>query len=118
VIREGAYMVRISAFFFGTLSAQQAMAGAFRGAGDTMGAMLLTLISVWVVRVPLAYILSRFTDLGADGLWFAFPATNLFGFVFACLWFFKRRWWEKTVTEKGRRVEETREELVAERGTD
>lgn len=118
VIREGAYMVRLNAFFFGTLSAQQALAGAFRGAGDTMGAMLLTLIAVWVVRVPLAFVLSRFTDLGADGLWFAFPATNLFGFLFACLWFLKRRWWEKTVTETERRVEETREELTAERGTE
>jgi len=118
VIREGAYMVRLNAFFFGTLSAQQALAGAFRGAGDTMGAMLLTLISVWAVRVPLAYVLSHLTDLGAEGLWWAFPATNLFGFFFAGLWFLKRRWWDKRVTETDRRVEETREELVSERGTE
>lgn len=36
--------------------------------------MLLTLISLWVVRVPLAWFLSQHTPLGARGIWIAMAA--------------------------------------------
>ena len=118
VIAEGAYMVRLNAFFFGTLSAQQALAGAFRGAGDTMGAMMLTLVSVWFVRIPVAWFLSNHTALADRGLWWTFPITNVFGVLYAAVWFWKSRWWDKKVTETERRREETREELASERGVE
>jgi Na+-driven multidrug efflux pump len=39
--------------------------------------MVLTLISQWVLQFPLAYVLSMHTALGENGIWWAFPITNV-----------------------------------------
>jgi putative MATE family efflux protein len=41
------------------------------GAGDTLAPMILNLISLWLVQVPVAYLLSRLTGLDANGIWLA-----------------------------------------------
>ncbi|MFQ6100875.1 MAG: MATE family efflux transporter [Anaerolineae bacterium] len=41
------------------------------GAGDTLSPMTINLIAVWIIQVPLAYLLSRTVRLGADGIWLA-----------------------------------------------
>jgi putative MATE family efflux protein len=44
-------------------------AGALRGAGDTLYPMLVTLILMWVVRVPLALVLGLVLGMGLAGAW-------------------------------------------------
>ena len=39
--------------------------------------MVLTLVSQWVLQFPLAYVLSKHTALGAQGIWWAFPIANV-----------------------------------------
>jgi len=41
------------------------------GAGDTVSPMVINIISVWLVQVPLAFVLSRSAGLGANGIWIA-----------------------------------------------
>jgi len=41
------------------------------GAGDTLSPMVINMIALWLIQVPLAYLLSRFAGLGADGIWLA-----------------------------------------------
>jgi len=41
------------------------------GAGDTLSPMIINLISMWLIQVPLAYLLSRPVGLRADGIWLA-----------------------------------------------
>jgi Na+-driven multidrug efflux pump len=41
----------------------------FRGAGETLLSSVLNLLSVWVVRIPLAYFLG--TRYGLKGAWIA-----------------------------------------------
>lgn len=41
------------------------------GAGDTLSPMVINLISLWLVQVPLAYLLSKLAGLNADGIWLA-----------------------------------------------
>ena len=43
--------------------------GVMRGAGDTVATMLLTLVSLWLFRVPLAKYLSSIPELGVGGVW-------------------------------------------------
>ena len=40
-------------------------------------AMVLTLVSQWVLQFPLAYVLSEHTTLGMLGIWWAFPISNI-----------------------------------------
>jgi Na+-driven multidrug efflux pump len=39
------------------------------GAGDTTSPMVINLVSLWAIQVPLAFVLSRLTALGANGVW-------------------------------------------------
>lgn len=41
------------------------------GAGDTLSPMIINLISLWLIQVPLAYLLSRSAGLRTDGIWLA-----------------------------------------------
>ncbi len=49
-------------------------AGVVNGAGQTLVPMLFTLISLWIVRVPLAWFLSQRTSLAIHGIWIAMAA--------------------------------------------
>lgn len=48
-----------------------AMNGALNGAGDTKATMRYAIINVWILRLPLAYILGIYFDLNAVGVWWA-----------------------------------------------
>lgn len=69
-IRElGVKILRIEAFAEPLYGASIVSAGVFRGAGETFMSSVLNLVSVWVVRIPLAILLgSRF---GLVGAWIA-----------------------------------------------
>ena len=45
--------------------------------GNMVITMVLTLVSQWVLQFPLAYVLSKHTTLGAQGIWWAFPIANV-----------------------------------------
>lgn len=51
-----------------------AMSGALNGAGDTKATMLYAVTTVWVIRLPLAYLLGVYFNFGSAGLWWAFNA--------------------------------------------
>ena len=41
------------------------------GAGDTFSPMVVSLVSSWLIQVPLAYVLPPLAGLKADGIWLA-----------------------------------------------
>lgn len=45
------------------------LSGALRGAGDTRTSMILTIISLYVVRLPAAYIVGQLLGYGLRGVW-------------------------------------------------
>lgn len=68
----------------------------FKGAGDTMPPMLGALIANWVVKLPLAYTLSRM-GLNSDGVWTAISVSILAEACIAWLLFRRGRWKTKVV---------------------
>lgn len=48
-----------------------AMTGALNGAGDTKATMRYAIINVWILRLPLAYLLGIALNLQAAGIWWA-----------------------------------------------
>jgi putative MATE family efflux protein len=67
--RLGTMVLRIEAFAEPLYGASIVAAGVFRGAGETLLSSVLNLISVWVVRIPLAYYLGSI--YGLKGAWMA-----------------------------------------------
>ena len=82
VLMAGTQALKIMCGFYIFLSAMFMYSGVLRGAGDTFIPMFLSLISLWVVRIPAAYILSRdYVGLGSDGIWWASPISWVVGFI-------------------------------------
>jgi putative MATE family efflux protein len=67
-------------------------AGVVNGAGQTIVPMLLTLISLWVVRVPLAWYLSQHTPLATKGIWIAMGTGFIVTSVISYLYYLSGRW--------------------------
>ena len=69
VCELGNRILRIEAFAEPLYGASIVVAGVLRGAGDTMMSSILSLVSLWCVRIPLSYILVK--PLGLVGIWSA-----------------------------------------------
>ncbi len=96
VIRDGALFIKIMAPSFGLLGVMQVLNGTFNGAGFTKASMLISILSLWIVRFPLAYILSYNTSLGYEGIWWSFPISNLIAAI-AAYSYFKMGYWKLRV---------------------
>ena len=110
-IQMSAAFIKIMAWTFGFIGAQMALNGLFRGSGNTMIAMTLSIVSLWGLRFPMAYLLSRFTSLAATGIWVAFPITNVVMAIIAFLWFAKGTWRRKHLIEKTKLTLEAEKEI-------
>jgi len=93
VIQNGALFIKIMAPSFGLLGVQQILNGVFNGAGFTKASMMISMLSLWVIRFPLAYVLAYKTPLGYEGIWWAFPASNLVAAIVAFV-YFKMGYWK------------------------
>src|SRR5690606_11908710 len=100
VIRDGAKFIRIMAPSFGLMGVQQSMTGVFNGAGFTLASMLISILNLWILRFPLAYILSNNTSLGFEGIYWAFPISNLLAAASAYIYYRSGQWKEKARQSK------------------
>ena len=98
-IQSSALFIRIMALTYGFIGIQMALNGTFRGSGNTMISMVLSIISLWVLRFPLAYILSKHTAFAEVGLWIAFPISNIIAAIVTVIWFMEGTWKKKNVTK-------------------
>ena len=87
VIAEGAKFLRIMSLTWGFIGVQFALSGVFRASGNMVVNMMLTIVSLWVLQFPLAYVLSKHTSLGAEGIFWSTPvATVAVTLITACLY--------------------------------
>ncbi len=115
-INESAVFIKIMALTFGFIGIQMAINGAFRGSGNTMISMILTIVSLWVLRFPIAFFLSRYTDLEAVGIYISFPAANIIAAVITMIWFARGTWKQKKLTKEVNLTGETSKETIIEEG--
>ncbi len=116
VAAGGARFLRIMALTFGFLGVQQVLGGAFRGAGNTVAAMALAIVTLWVLRFPLAWFLAERTTLGEAGIWWAFPVSNVIAAVAAWLWLRRDTWKGQPLTGEHELEEEVARETIVEEG--
>ena len=97
VIRIGAeYLVIVSSFYL-IFTVMFMINGVLRGAGDTLIPMFITLASLWLVRIPIAWILSK--TLGETGIWWSNPVGWAMGLILSYLYYLTGRWKTKVVVK-------------------
>jgi putative MATE family efflux protein len=116
VITEGAQFIRIMCPAWGGIGVQLCIVSAFRGSGNMLIAMVLALVSQFVLQFPLAYILSKHTSLQASGLWWSFPITTVAVAIVSVCWFAQGGWKTTVLTEESRQVAQVAEETITEDG--
>jgi putative MATE family efflux protein len=90
------YLVIISSFYI-FFSSMFVIGGVMRGAGDTLVPMFITLFSLWIIRIPLAYLLSD--KIGVTGIWWAIPIAWFLGAVLSYIYYLKGNWKKKVVVK-------------------
>lgn len=83
------YLVIVGSFYL--LFSSMFVTGAVpRGAGDTLIPMFITIFSLWLVRIPLAALLS--SVLGTSGIWWSIPIAWGGGFAASLAYYLSGRW--------------------------
>ncbi|MDC1107209.1 MATE family efflux transporter [Prolixibacteraceae bacterium] len=90
VIRIGYNYLWICSLMYWAFSLMFAFIGFLRGAGATLIPMYITLINLWVIRIPLAIFLSQ--HYGSDGLWASFPISWILGAIAAGAYYKTNKW--------------------------
>jgi len=92
----GQYLTIVSIFYF-LFTLMFIYNGVMRGAGDTFIPMFFSLISLWIIRIPLAYFLSG--KIGSQGIWWAIPAGWFIGMTLSFIYYKTGRWKAKAVVK-------------------
>jgi Na+-driven multidrug efflux pump len=116
VITEGAVFLRMMCLAWGGMGVQLSIVSAFRASGNMLIAMVIALVSQWMIQFPLAYVLSKHTVLAADGLWWSFPATNIAVAIIALCWFARGSWKETRLAEEAKETVLVTQETIIEDG--
>ncbi len=98
VIEHGSsYLVIVSSFYL-VFSTMFIIHGVLRGAGATLIPMFITLMSLWIIRIPLAVLFSKM--MGVEGIWWAIPAGWTAGMVGSLIYYLSGKWKGKGVIKK------------------
>jgi len=83
------YLIIVGSFYI-LFSAMFATNGLLRGTGDAIVPMIITLFSLWVLRVPASYLLSG--HIGAIGIWWSIPIAWFAGWLISYTYYKSGRW--------------------------
>ena len=90
IIKIGKEYLLIVTSFYIVFSTMFVFNGVTRGAGATLVPMLITTLSLWIIRIPLAYILSDM--FGVTGIWWSIPIGWSVGCVGAIIYYNSGLW--------------------------
>ncbi len=93
VIDLGTVFLKIVALLQVPLALTMVLAGSLRGAGDTRFIMIATMIGMWAVRVPIAFVAGAWLQLGVFYVWLAMIADWTLRMVLM-LWRYRSERWK------------------------
>jgi len=106
VVEVGAEFLRWVAPSFGFIGVLRAYTGAFRGAGKTLVAAVISIATLAVIRLPFAWVASQyFPDVFPEarmGVWAAFFVSNALGALIAFTWYRTGSWRDADATAGSR----------------
>lgn len=108
VIELGRGYLAVIGSFYILFSTMFVLNGVMRGAGDTLIPMFVSLIALWVIRIPIATLLSTHFGLGIYGVYWSMPIGWFVGASLSFAYFLTGRWKRKAVvkySKEGKRVE-------------
>lgn len=99
VVGMGVDFLKITSLTFGFMGAQLALVGTLRGSGNTVESMILTIIGIWVIQFPFAWITSEMESFQEFGVWWSFPVSYVIPCILTVIWFKRGKWKEKKLVD-------------------
>lgn len=97
VIEIGKQYIYIVTPFYIVFSTMFILNGVLRGAGDTLVPMIITILALWVIRLPVSWLLSG--EIGSNGIWWGIPVAWIFGVVVSYFYYLSGRWKKRAVVK-------------------
>ena len=98
-IAYAADYVEIRSVEFAFIGVTQVILGAFRGAGNTKTAMVISILTLWVGRVASVGYLVFVAGWGETGIWVGMALGNVLGASIAVAWFARGTWTERYIDD-------------------
>jgi putative MATE family efflux protein len=95
IVRFGTSYLRVLAPFLVLLGVSTAWSGSQYGAGATRPTMIAAVLANWLVKLPLAYILSRVSSLNLSGVWLGIGVSIVVETVVLGIFYFRGDWWHQ-----------------------
>ena len=103
VIAAGEVYLRSVLPFYALLGIQFIYTAVLRGAGEMIIPMVSSFVSLWLARIPVAYILAA--TLGRDSIYFSYAAGWLLGVIIAFVSYKRGKWKTKAVIVRPQNAE-------------
>ena len=97
VVDIGKHYIYIVSGFYIVFSVMFVFSGVLRGAGDTLFPMFITILALWIVRIPVSYFLS--VKIGVLGIWWGIPIAWVVGVSASFAYYKTGRWKKKAVVK-------------------
>lgn len=81
LITEASLVLKLQLIFFWTIGLQMVASTLFQSLGQALPSLFLSILRQFIILIPLILILPRYTPLGINGVWYAFPISDFLSFV-------------------------------------
>ena len=85
LISQATFVLRLQLLFFWTIGLQTVASTFYQALGRALPALFLSILRQFIILIPLILILPRFTTLGLNGVWYAFPISDFTAFLICAL---------------------------------
>ncbi len=92
LVQAAGEYLRIGVVGFLMVGFMMVLMNATQGAGDTMPMMIISVVTTWVITIPLAYYLPKWTDWGVYGIRWAMAASMVIGALANVIYFRTGKW--------------------------
>ena len=89
-----AYLLTIGPFFV-FICTSFMLSSAIKGAGDSVFALISSMVSLWLARIPACYFFSNL--FGVNGIWMGIPVGWILGFIITAIYYKGGRWKTKSI---------------------
>ena len=97
VIQVGTKLLRVLGISFGFLGVRIVLGGSFRGAGNTVIAMILAGFSLFGLRIPITKFLADILNWQSDGIWWGIAIATMLSALLSTIWFKQGTWKERAI---------------------
>ena len=98
VIDIGVKYLEVNSLFYIFPTIQFITYALLRGAGDSIIPMIISVTSLWIIRIPIAYFLS--SKIGSDCIYWSNCVAWFIGFLLAYVYYINGRWKSKVIALK------------------